>query len=77
MLGDSITHGWENEGGSVWKEFYQSKKAFNLRFSGDRTEHVLGRLQHGAVDNMSLKLTAVMIGTNNTSYRMDPAEHTA
>ncbi len=77
MLGDSITHGWETSGATVWKEFYQLRKAFNLGFSGDRTEHVLWRLQNGAVDHMNPKLTVLMIGTNNTGHRMDPAEHTA
>jgi lysophospholipase L1-like esterase len=77
MLGDSITQGWENQGQAVWQQFYQNRKAFNLGFNGDRTEHVLWRLQHGAVDNMSPKLVVLMIGTNNTGHRMDPAAHTA
>jgi len=77
MLGDSISHGWEKKGASVWSEFYQSRNAFNLGFSGDRTEHVLWRLRNGAVDNIQPKLTVLMIGTNNTGQRMDPAEHTA
>ena len=77
MLGDSITQGWENQGQAVWQRFYQNKKAFNLGFNGDRTEHVLWRLRHGAVDNMKPKLIVLMIGTNNTGHRMDPAAHTA
>jgi len=77
MLGDSISHFWEKRGASVWTEFYQSRNAFNLGFSGDRTEHVLWRLRNGAVENMQPKLTVLMIGTNNTGHRMDPAEHTA
>ena len=77
MLGDSITHYWETDGAAVWEEFYQVRKAFNLGFSADRTEQVLWRLQNGAVDHMSPKLTVLMIGTNNTGHRMDPAEHTA
>ncbi len=76
MIGDSITHGWENEGSAVWNKFYQNLNAFNLGFSGDRTEHVLWRLQHGAVDGMTPKLTVIMIGTNNTGHRMDSAAHT-
>lgn len=77
MLGDSITQGWENQGQAVWQQFYQSRNAFNLGFNGDRTEHVLWRLKHGAVDNMAPKLIVLMIGTNNTGHRMDPALHTA
>ena len=77
MLGDSITHGWENGGLPVWNKYFKNSKAFNLGFSGDRTEHVLWRIENGAFDNLSPKLTVLMIGTNNTGHRMDPAEHTA
>ena len=68
MIGDSITHSWETKGKAVWLEYYQDKNAFNLGFSSDRTEHVLWRLQHGAVDNMKPKVAVLMIGTNNTGY---------
>lgn len=76
MVGDSITHLWESKGASVWEQFYEPRKAFNLGFSGDRTEHVLWRIRNGALDNMSPKLTVLMIGTNNTGHRKEPAEHT-
>lgn len=81
MIGDSITHGWEGEWcDSVVKvrdEYYGHRKVLNLGFSGDRTENVLWRLQHGEVDGISPKVTVLMIGTNNTGSRMDPAEDTA
>lgn len=77
FIGDSITHGWEDLGRDVWQQYYADRKAFNLGFSGDMTEHVLWRLQHGAVDGMRPKLVVVMIGTNNTGHSMDPAAHTA
>ncbi|MGJ8694164.1 MAG: platelet-activating factor acetylhydrolase IB subunit [Thalassotalea sp.] len=77
FLGDSITHAWENKGKAVWADYYQSRNALNLGFSGDRTEQVLWRLQHGAVDNISPKLVVLMIGTNNTGHRDDPAQQTA
>jgi len=77
MIGDSITHSWENGGKSVFEEYYGGRNALNLGFSGDRTEHVLWRLQNGAVDGLSPKLAIVMIGTNNTGHRKDPPEQTA
>lgn len=77
MIGDSITHGWENSGKKVWAEYYGKRNAFNIGFSGDRTENVLWRLQHGAVEGISPKLAVIMIGTNNTGHRQDPAEETA
>ena len=76
FIGDSITHGWETDGKTVWDEFYAERNGFNLGFSGDRTENVLWRLHNGAVDGLSPKLVVMMIGTNNTGHRMDPAAHT-
>ena len=77
FIGDSITQAWEDGGKAVWEEYYSDRNAFNLGFSGDRTEQVLWRLQHGAVDGLSPELVVLMIGTNNTGHRQDPAEQTA
>jgi beta-glucosidase len=78
MIGDSITHGWENSGAKkVWDEFYGKRGAFNLGFSGDRTEQVVWRIQHGEVEGLNPKLAVIMIGTNNTGHRMDPPDEIA
>lgn len=76
FLGDSITQGWETDGVEYWSYFCQKYNAFNLGFGGDRTEHVLWRIQHGALDNIAPQLTVLLIGTNNTGHRMDNANHT-
>lgn len=77
FLGDSITQGWEGTGKDVWDRYYEDFGSFNIGFSGDRTEHVLWRLQNGEVDGMNPELTVLMIGTNNTGHRQDPPECTA
>nr|WP_241664485.1 platelet-activating factor acetylhydrolase IB subunit [Ningiella ruwaisensis] len=77
FLGDSITHNWESKGKAFWQDFYKHRKALNLGFGGDRTEHLLWRLQNGAVDGISPKLVVLMIGTNNTGHRQDAAAETA
>ncbi len=76
FIGDSIAHGWEGQGKAVWEEYYGRRQAFNLGFSGDRTENVLWRLQNGAIDGLAPKVAVIMIGTNNTGHRQDPAEET-
>ncbi|MFT7642861.1 MAG: lysophospholipase L1-like esterase [Pirellulaceae bacterium] len=77
MIGDSITHGWEGGGKETWAKFYANRNAFNIGYSGDRTEHVLWRLANGEADGISPKAAVIMIGTNNTGHRQDPPEQTA
>jgi beta-glucosidase len=77
FLGDSITQAWEKEGAGVWETFYKPRHALNIGFNGDRTEHVLWRLEHGEVADIQPKLLVLLIGTNNSGHRMDKAEDTA
>lgn len=65
FLGDSITHGWESKGRELWDRFYAPRRAMNMGFSGDKTEQVLWRLEHGEADGIRPKLAVIMIGTNN------------
>jgi arylsulfatase A-like enzyme/lysophospholipase L1-like esterase len=77
FIGDSITQGWEGHGKAAWEKYYAGRKALNLGYSGDRTEHVLWRLMNGELENVDPKLFVIMIGTNNTGHRQDPPELTA
>ena len=66
LIGDSITQGWEGSGKAAWAKFYTPRNAVNLGIGGDRTQHVLWRLDHGNIDNISPKAAVLMIGTNNS-----------
>ncbi len=66
FIGDSITQGWEGAGKEIWQKFYGDRNAVNLGISGDRTQHVLWRLDNGNIEGISPKLAVVMIGTNNS-----------
>lgn len=74
FIGDSITHFFGGEqfdsyalrGQQTWGEFYAPRNAGNLGFGWDKTENVIWRLQHGAIDGIAPKLVVMMIGTNNT-----------
>lgn len=66
FIGDSITQGWEGAGKEVWQKHYRDRNAVNLGISGDRTQHVLWRLENGNIEGISPKLAVVMIGTNNS-----------
>ena len=67
FIGDSITHGWEGGGKEYWDKYYEPRNAVNMGFSGDRTQHVLWRLDHGHLEGISPKLAVLMIGTNNSN----------
>ena len=58
---------------AIWTERYAARKAANFGISGDRTEHLLWRLQNGNPDGISPKVAVVMIGTNNT-WRNTPEQ---
>ena len=66
LIGDSITHGWEGKGKNVWEKFYGKRNAVNLGIGGDRTQHIIWRLDNGNVKKISPKVAVVMIGTNNS-----------
>jgi beta-glucosidase len=65
FIGDSITQAWEGPGKAVWDRFYGPRKGFNIGFSGDRTQHVLWRLDNSEAEGIQPKVAVMMIGTNN------------
>ena len=74
FIGDSITHAWESTGKNVWTEYYAKRNAVNLGIGGDRTQHVLWRLDNGNIKNIDPKVAVVMIGTNNSADGRNTAE---
>jgi len=76
FVGDSITARWR--GSESWEKHWGRYKAVNMGIGGDRTQHVLWRLQNGDLDGYKAKLFVVMIGTNNMwSNEPDPAQAAA
>lgn len=67
FIGDSITQGWEGEGKEIWAKYYAPRSAVNLGIGGDRTQHVLWRLDNGNLAGLKPKAAVVMIGTNNSN----------
>jgi beta-glucosidase len=64
-IGDSIVERFEKPGRAVWDKYYVRRDAVNLGISGDKTEHVLWRLDHCNLECVTPKLAIVMIGQNN------------
>ncbi|MFT3684652.1 MAG: GDSL-type esterase/lipase family protein [Phycisphaerales bacterium] len=70
FLGDSITEAWSNAGEADWQRRFLPRGGVNAGIGGDRTQHVLWRLDHGLLDAMrtsKTKLVVLMIGTNNSN----------
>lgn len=76
FVGDSITQGWETTGKDVWAKHVAPFGAVNLGVSGDRTEHVLWRLQEAPLTRLKPKVIVLLIGTNNLGHRSSNAEQT-
>ena len=66
FIGDSITQGWEGRGKDVWEKFYGKRNSVNLGIGGDRTQHVIWRLDNGNLKDITPKAAVIMIGTNNS-----------
>lgn len=77
FIGDSITQGWEGAGKAVWARYYAHRNAVNLGIGGDRTQHVLWRLENGNLKGLRPKAAVVMIGTNNSNGEDNSVEQIA
>src|ERR1051326_5183395 len=77
FIGDSITQGWEGGGKEVWARYYAPRNAVNLGIGGDRTQHVLWRLDNGNLEGINPKAAVVMIGTNNSNGEDNTVEQIA
>lgn len=71
FLGDSITDQWRSKGRAIWDREYAPHGAVNFGISGDRTQHLLWRLQNGEIGALRPKVVVMMIGTNNVGLESD------
>ena len=77
MVGDSITQNFDSVGAEVWKKHFEPRKAINLGFGGDRTNHVLWRLDNLPKLKTAPKAAVVLIGTNNICWGSDKPREAA
>jgi lysophospholipase L1-like esterase len=76
-LGDSITERWNQPlwgAKKVWDANMPQRGVLNAGVSGDRTEHLRWRLDHGNLDGPAPKLVLLMIGTNDLGHGRPPNE---
>jgi len=76
FVGDSITQGWEDAGAATWKRAFEPLGALQIGVGGDRTEHVLWRLQQAPITRLAPKVVVLLIGTNNLGHGSSNADET-
>jgi len=74
FLGDSITAGWARQP-AIWENAFGAYDPVNFGIGGDRTQHVLWRIENGELEGIRAKAVVLMIGTNNANA--DSAEDIA
>ncbi len=72
FLGDSITQAFGMA--PAYKQTFGKYEPLNLGLSGDHTQNVLWRIEHGALDGLSPEVVVVLIGINNLGGGFSPAE---
>jgi len=90
FIGDSIMEQWGIErnrgvadpgvilrGKPIWDREFAPLHAANFSISGDRTQNLLWRFQHGELEGIHPRLIVLMIGTNNTRDTPENPANTA
>lgn len=72
FLGDSISQGWGGPGRFVWQaapqvwdRWFAPRHAASFGISGDGTQHVIWRIDHGNFDVARPRVIVLLIGVNN------------
>jgi lysophospholipase L1-like esterase len=83
FLGDSITDAWGGvghggaPGSEIFAKEFEPMRAANFGIGGDRTQHVLWRIEKGELVGIHPKVVMLMIGTNNSNGKDNTAEQIA
>ena len=90
FFGDSIMEQWGIEanrgvadpgvilrGKPIWEKEFAPRHAANFSISGDRTQNLLWRFEHGELDGIHPRLIVLMIGANNTRDTPQAPQNTA
>ncbi|EDW82832.2 platelet-activating factor acetylhydrolase IB subunit beta homolog [Drosophila tropicalis] len=65
FLGDCIFETLQNS--ETWNQYFAPLHCLNFSIREDCTEHVLWRIENGALDNVNPKIVVLHVGTNNVT----------
>ena len=65
FIGDSLTDFWTHYGLDTWETKMAPLKAGNIGIAGDRTEHILWRIEHLDFHRAKPEVFVLLMGTNN------------
>jgi lysophospholipase L1-like esterase len=74
FLGDSITERFPHDAPQVWRDNMVPRHVLDAGVSGDRTEHLLWRMQHGNLAGPLPAGVVVLIGTNDLGHGRPPED---
>ncbi|XP_069080799.1 platelet-activating factor acetylhydrolase IB subunit alpha2 isoform X1 [Pleurodeles waltl] len=66
FVGDSMVQVLQQY--ELWRELFSPLHALGFGIGGDKTEHLLWRLQNGELENIKPKVIVVWAGTNNIEH---------
>ena len=69
FLGDSLTEHWDT---TSWERSLAPRGVLNAGISGDFTDHILWRLEHGNLAGPPPKAVILLIGTNDLAAHRSP-----
>ncbi|XP_022227455.1 platelet-activating factor acetylhydrolase IB subunit beta homolog [Drosophila obscura] len=69
FLGDCIFETLQDS--EIWNEYFAPLHCLNFSIRDDCTEHVLWRIENGALDNVNPKIVVLHVGTNNVKSSAD------
>jgi lysophospholipase L1-like esterase len=72
FLGDSLTERFPQDAPLVWNAQMVPRMVLNAGVNGDRTEHLLWRLQHGNLGGPQPLVAVMLIGTNDLTTGDNP-----
>jgi lysophospholipase L1-like esterase len=72
VLGDSLAAGWFAS--RAFQKQWGKRRPLNLALSGDQTQQLLWRVEHGALSGLAPRVVLVSAGSENLTHGFSPAE---